>query len=83
VEGPACKIKETEGLFNFYASVDQYATGLTSTSCGSGPSVPNPTAGDACVRLGGGARWCAAAPSSELARKRLQATDLHVDCTYA
>jgi hypothetical protein len=45
VEGPACKIKETEGLFSFYASVDWYETGLTRRPVGSGPSAPDPTAG--------------------------------------
>jgi hypothetical protein len=56
VEGPACKIKETEGLFNSYASADWYATGLTRRPCGSGPSVPDPTAGDSRMRPSGGAR---------------------------
>jgi hypothetical protein len=59
VEGPTCKIKEAwgGGLFNFYAPVDRYMTGLTRRPVGSGPSAPDPTAARARKRQGGGARW--------------------------
>jgi hypothetical protein len=52
VEGPACKIKETGGLFNKRALVDRYQTGLIRWPVGSRPSAPDPTAGGA--RAGGG-----------------------------
>jgi hypothetical protein len=82
VEGPACKIKETEGLFNSYASADRYATGLTRRPCGSGPSMPDPTAGDSRMRPRAAPAPETAALSPELAKSRLSATKLRADCTY-
>jgi hypothetical protein len=89
VEGPTCKIKKTGGLFNSYASLDRYATGLTRRSRGSGPSVPDPTASDSRMNLSGGgrpeddgARRSTAALSPKLAESRLPAMKLCADCTY-
>jgi hypothetical protein len=89
VEGPTCKIKKTGGLFNSYASLDRYATGLTRRSRGSGPSVPDPTASDSSMHLSGGARpedggarRSAVALSPKLAESRLPTTKLCADCTY-
>jgi hypothetical protein len=89
VDGPTCKIKKTEGLFNSYASVDRYATGLARRPRGSGPSVPDPTASDSSMHLSGsarpedgGARRSTAALSPKLSESRLPAMKLCADCTY-
>jgi hypothetical protein len=56
VGGPTCKIKETEGRFSKTRPADRYVTGFDPQPVESGPPTPDPTAGHACVRLGGGGR---------------------------
>jgi hypothetical protein len=56
VGGPACKIKEIEGLFSKTRPTDRYAAGFNPRPVQSGLPTPDPTAGHACMRLGGGRR---------------------------
>jgi hypothetical protein len=56
VGGPACKIKETKGLFSKTCPVDRYVARFDPRPVESGPPTPDPMAGHACMRLGGGGR---------------------------